>query len=257
MKTLALLLLLAAGHAEASDCRQAINAAEVTQAIPSQLLAAIGHVESGRADPVTGEVSPWPWTADINGEGHYYPNKQQAIDAVRAAQARGVRSIDVGCMQINLLQHPNAFSSLDQAFDPVANANYGALFLHELHDQSGSWPLAAGDYHSQTPALGMAYERMVMNVWPDEKRLAGAASDAEAAKVPSVAPNPPPVYALPFRFEPGLIRMGAAVPPMGHPTMVAEAESPAQPGFAAPRPGRDLSAYRRAPIQLASHRGLL
>ena len=41
-------------------------------------------------------------------------------------RAQGARSIDVGCMQVNLLHHADAFASLEQAFDPVANARYAA-----------------------------------------------------------------------------------------------------------------------------------
>jgi len=250
-----LMLLFAVFRAQATDCRDAINAAETSQAIPTQLLAAIGHVESGRADPVTGVVSPWPWTADINGEGHFYPNKLQAIQGVLAAQARGIHSIDVGCMQINLLQHPDAFASLDQAFDPVINANYGALFLRQLHDQTGSWPQAAADYHSQTPALGLAYERLVMRAWPDEK-LAAVAASAPLSDLPGF-PAQPAALVLPFRPAPGLIRMGSAVPPMRARTMVAEVNSTISSGLAPPHIGRDLTAYRRNPVQTISRRGLL
>jgi len=252
MRKVVLLILLAAGQAQASDCREAISAAESAHAIPSQLLAAIGHVESGRADPVTGEVSPWPWAADINGEGHFFPDKQQAITAVLAAQARGVHSIDVGCMQINLLQHPNAFASLDQAFDPVANANYGALFLRQLHDQTGSWPQATAAYHSQTPALGLAYERLVMSAWPDEMRLAGS-FDPGIGELPAAVQNPPALF-LPFRVEAGLIRMGAAAPPMGHKFMIADAAPLPTLGLSTSRRARDLSSYRRSPVQMANRR---
>jgi len=246
-----LLLLLAAGQAQAAGCREAISAAEATEAIPSGLLAAIGHVESGRADPATGLVSPWPWAVDINGEGHFFPDEQQALGAVRAAQARGVRSIDVGCLQINLLQHPRAFASLDQAFDPVANADYGARFLRQLHDQTGSWPEAAADYHSQTPALGIAYARLVMNAWPGEQRQAVETSPA-IGDLPAAMVNPTP-FALPFRFEAGPIRMGAAAPPMGRSIAAASVAPMISAGTSSDHVGRDLSFYRRDPIRPRQH----
>src|SRR5487761_2605604 len=94
-------------------CRQAIAAAERGHGIPAGLLAAIGQVESGRPDPVSGALHPWPWTTEIEGQGAFFDTKAQAIAAVRASQARDVRSIDVGCMQVNLLHHPDAFSSLE------------------------------------------------------------------------------------------------------------------------------------------------
>jgi hypothetical protein len=94
----------------------------------------------------------------------------EAITAVQAFQASGIRSIDVGCAQVNLLHHPGAFSSLAAAFDPQANADYAARFLRALHASTGNWPLAAAAYHSQTPELGRVYARKVMAAWPDADR---------------------------------------------------------------------------------------
>jgi len=159
--------------ASGASCRPAIAAAEQAGAIPPLLLAAIGKVESGRRDPATGVVAPWPWTINAEGQGSYYDTKAQAIAAVRALQARGVQSIDVGCMQINLVHHPDAFASLDQAFDPSANATYAARFLNELHAQTNDWLRAAGQYHSSTPGLGAAYQTQVAAGWTEERRLAG------------------------------------------------------------------------------------
>src|ERR1700722_5971008 len=99
-------------------CRSAVAAAERQSGIPAQLLAAISRVESGRRDPGTGAVHPWPWAVNAEGEGFLYDSKAEAIAAVRAMQARGIRSIDVGCGQINLMYHPDAFPSLEAAFDP-------------------------------------------------------------------------------------------------------------------------------------------
>ena len=42
---------------------------------------------------------------------------------MRIALERGVRQVDVGCMQINLQSHPHAFASLEDAFDPGSNAD--------------------------------------------------------------------------------------------------------------------------------------
>ena len=73
----------------------------------------------------------------------FSPPRRQAIAAVKALQARGVRSIDVGCMQINLSYHPHAFRDLDQAFDPHANAAYAERFLTQLYRRKPR--LEAGD----------------------------------------------------------------------------------------------------------------
>ncbi len=151
-------------------CRSAIAMAEREQGLPVHLLAAIGRVESGRQDGAAGAPHPWPWTINAEGQGAFFDTKAQAVAAVRALQARGVRSIDVGCLQVNLLHHPDAFASLEQAFDPGANAGYAARFLRQLQGQAGAWPKAIAQYHSATPELGEPYAAKVMAVWPEENR---------------------------------------------------------------------------------------
>ena len=119
------------------------------QGIPPHLLAAISRVESGRRDPVTGDWHPWPWTLDIEGEGTFTNTKAQAVAADLGRQARGVQSIDVGCGQINLLHHPNAFASLDIALDPQANAN-----VCRRIPQRAVWPIPETGTRPQQRTIG-------------------------------------------------------------------------------------------------------
>lgn len=153
------------GDSAAMLCEQAIARAEVIGHTPSGMLAAIGQVESGRPDPRTGAMRPWPWTIDADGVGQFFATKAQAVTAVAALQAEGVRSIDVGCMQVNLMHHPDAFTSLDQAFDPVANTTFAVRFLNTLYRSTGSWPKAIAAYHSDTPQIGGDYQRRVLVTW--------------------------------------------------------------------------------------------
>ena len=163
----ALALLLAATPARAAPdtpyaaCEAAIAAAQKAPRIPDKLMPAMSRVESGRLDPLTKQVRAWPWTINVEGAGFFFDGKDQAIDAVRTLQARGVRSIDVGCMQVNLMHHPNAFASLDEAFDPAANARYAARFLSALFRQTGDWNLATANYHSANADRGEDYQRRV------------------------------------------------------------------------------------------------
>ncbi len=143
-------------------CMDAARTAERDRALPSALLTAIGQVESGRWNSRLGRVAPWPWTVNAEGAGHAFATAQDAIAYVSLLQARGVRSIDVGCLQVNLLYHPDAFASLEQAFDPDANTTYAADFLNRLHARSGSWGQAVGDYHSMAPIEGALYRQRVM-----------------------------------------------------------------------------------------------
>jgi hypothetical protein len=155
------------------QCRSAIAAAERGHRVPPQLLAAIGRVESGKRDPGTGAWDAWPWTINAEGQGAWFETKADAIKAVLALQANGVRSIDVGCMQVNLMHHPDAFANLDQAFEPTVNADYAARFLLQLYGQSGDWNKSTASYHSANPWEGEPYAAKVNSVWPEEQRKAG------------------------------------------------------------------------------------
>lgn len=146
-----------------SQCEDSIRGAARSTASPLGLMRAIGLVESGRPDSA-GAAHPWPWTINAEGKGMFFDTKAAAITAVQVLQAHGVRSIDVGCMQVNLMHHPDAFASLDEAFDPSRNAEYAGRFLRQLFQQSRDWLTAAGLYHSQTPALAIDYTRQVVAV---------------------------------------------------------------------------------------------
>ena len=149
--------------------------------IPDGLLSAIGRTESGRYDAAMGRVAAWPWTINAAGRGQQFASREDAIMAVRLLQMRGVHSIDVGCFQINLMFHPNAFGSLEQAFEPRSNAQYAARFLTDLHERNGTWDAAVGGYHSATPGVGEAYRNRVLADW-----LAGSRSGYAAAVVSAV-----------------------------------------------------------------------
>ena len=204
-------------------CRAAVATAEREAGLPPRLMAAIARVESGRRDPASGAVQPWPWTINAEGRGSFFPDKAAALAAVRALQAQGVRSIDVGCMQVNLRHHPNAFASLDDAFDPLTNARYAARFLGELQSGRNDWMATASAYHSQTPEFAAPYRARVAAAWAVEQGL---------PPTPSV-PSPPVT-------RPGggfMLSNGADRAPV-----LANAN---------PGSGRGLDAYRAAPIPLS------
>ncbi len=151
--------------APAALCAQAASMAGSAAGLPKNLLLAIGMVESGWTNPATGERAPWPYSVNVDGKGYHFPDAQAAIDFVRLARGSGARFIDVGCFQIDLRDHPDAFPALAQAFDPQANATYAAGFLNRLHARLGSWGAAIAGYHSETPALGLPYARLVLASW--------------------------------------------------------------------------------------------
>jgi hypothetical protein len=230
-------------------CRAAILQAERASGVPDRLLDAIAMVESGRRDPVSGAVYPWPWTINVEGVGHVYETKPDAIAAVQAFQAAGARSIDVGCLQVNLMYHPGAFASLDQAFDPVANAAYGAHFLLQLFNQTSAWPRAVAAYHSATPDIGADYARKVIAAWgvpqaPVGSQLVTAANSPSLGQ--AAAAGPP---ASPFGSQPG--RVAVLLPSGGDAIRVLPLGAPA--AGATPMSGaRGLDAYRAAPVTIAT-----
>jgi hypothetical protein len=158
--------LLAEEAGGAAACQSAGLEAEHRFDLPPGLLLAIGVVESGRLDPVSRRMAAWPWTINADGAGRRFENLPEALAATRGLQRRGVTSIDVGCFQINLRQHPTAFASLEQAFDPPANAAYAARFLVELRTRTGSWENAIAAYHSATPERGSPYRDIVLAALP-------------------------------------------------------------------------------------------
>jgi hypothetical protein len=184
-----------AGPARAMDdaavCGAETARQERAQGIPDRLLHAISLVESGRWDGESRASFAWPWTVMAEGEGRFLPSKAAAIAEVRKLQATGVRNIDVGCMQVNLLAHPDAFASLDEAFEPETNVAYAARFLNGLHDATQNWPTAGAYYHSQTPSLAAAYKARLVSTWDNAKahpdqRLQLASLDNTAIGRPSV-----------------------------------------------------------------------
>ncbi|MGL4427144.1 MAG: lytic transglycosylase domain-containing protein [Alphaproteobacteria bacterium] len=149
-------------------CHYYASDMEKTHGIPDKLLTAVSLTESGRST-VKGLVS-WPWTLNAEGKGYYFSTKTEAILAVQRLQAKGITSIDVGCMQINLHHHPQAFSSLEEAFDPAANVAYGANFLKTLQKSHKNWAKAVAHYHSATPSVHLAYQNKVLKTWLEEKQ---------------------------------------------------------------------------------------
>ena len=195
------LLIWAASSASAQDvgaqaagphqlCENAIVLAGKEVKLPAHLALSIARVESGRQDLATGRVRPWPWTINSDGLGSYYTTREDAVAAAIELRSRGIRSIDVGCMQVNLWHHPRAFADLDEAFDPLANARYAVRFLMALHRQTGDWVKATAAYHSQTRDLGEEYARKVLGPGALVKAISTPLQRPDAALLSNTPPTP-------------------------------------------------------------------
>jgi len=147
--------LAASATAMVDECDQAAGVAARKHGIPVDILLAITRVETGR----TGQegLSPWPWTVNLEGAGHWFKTEDQARAFVFRHFKKGARSFDVGCFQINYKWHGRAFGSIEEMFDPILGADYAARLLKKFHTELGSWSEAAGAYHSRTPALSRKY----------------------------------------------------------------------------------------------------
>ncbi len=229
-------------------CDMATSQAERETGVPNELLTAISRVETGHRDPDSGATVAWPWTIDVEGRGHFYRSKDEAIAAVRTFQAGGARSIDVGCMQVNLMQHPDAFASLDDAFDPRTNALWGARFLTGLFHQTGSWPHAAAAYHSMTPEIGADYQEQVLRMWAEGNGPPAGRADHATGSAGNVS-------VATASGAPGGSSGGSGGSPFGadRAPVVASRYGPTNAGRSeGGSGGRSLAAYRAMPIALAS-----
>jgi hypothetical protein len=143
-------------------CTTALRRTEQRYHLPPGLLQSIAKAESGRPIASANDIRPWPWTIDANGNGLFFDSKAAAIAWMRD-QASHFIFVDVGCMQIDLHYHPNAFASMDDAFDPGVNADYAARFLVALYsgEAGGDWDIAVGLYHSHSALLAADYHDRV------------------------------------------------------------------------------------------------
>ena len=159
-------------------CQDEARRLEIQEGIPKLLLTAVTFTETGRRGPLGRQVMSWPWTLHAQGKSLHFDTKAKAATAVRALMAQGVKSIDVGCMQINLRYHPQAFTSVEEALDPRANLAYGVAYLKTLKTRHKGWPAAIQNYHSTNQAVNQRYRRKVFSIW-DKLRLEHAHAAAQ------------------------------------------------------------------------------
>lgn len=158
--------LALAQDGDAAMCNVAAVQASQEAGMPSEVLLALTLVETGRS--ADGKFLPWPWTVNMEGKGYWFDTRAEAVAFVTDAYAKGARSFDVGCFQINHRWHGEAFTSFEQMFDPLDNAKYAAKFMGELYAERASWEWAAGAYHSRNEEFAgkyrARYARIVANL---------------------------------------------------------------------------------------------
>lgn len=165
-------------NADASAvCDNVASEAARRTGVPLSVLKAISLTETGRKRG--GALRPWPWTVNMEGEGHWFESADEARAYVYREYKRGARSFDVGCFQINYRWHGEAFRSIEEMFDPLANALYAARLLQGLHAEKGDWGRAAGAYHSRTPEFANRYQARF-------ERLYAGLAEASERDIPDI-----------------------------------------------------------------------
>ena len=188
-------------------CDRAARYASERTGVPLDVLRAITRTETGR-EANGNALTPWPWTVNMEGVGKWFDTRADALRFAELSHERGARSFDVGCFQINYRWHGNAFGSIDEMFDPKANALYAARFLLRLHARTGDWSKAAGAYHSGTQVYAARYRKRFDTI----RGALGPAVSAPAAlaRTAALRHNAFPLLAAGGVGTPG--RLGSLVP---------------------------------------------
>ncbi len=153
-------MLIEALLANKYDCIIATKKYEEIYGIPKNLLLSMSLTESGRRIK-NGEFISWPWTINKKGKGRFFDNKVKAVNYVKEYTKKGKKNIDLGCMQVNYMYHPNAFKSFYEAFDPDKNVEWAATMLKTLYAKFGTWESAVGYYHSYRKSKRKKYSQKV------------------------------------------------------------------------------------------------
>ena len=163
---------LAGRERDATSCLTEVAKAEKRYELPPGILVAISLVESGRRDPISGIIAPWPFTINARGTGRFFETQDEAVRETGKYLNEGYGYVDVGCMQIDLYHHPEAFRTLTAAFDPETNIDYAARYLRRLYAVHRSWTTAVAAYNAGDPRNGTEYLARVLYYWRDLKTTA-------------------------------------------------------------------------------------
>lgn len=127
---------------ELTICEREMRDAAREYDIPLGVLYAVGMTESG------GKKGLQPFAMNIAGKPFVAATRAEAMARFDEERARGVKLIDLGCMQINHHYHGKRFASVEDMFDPHKNVQYAAQFLNELRARHDTWTMAVARYHA-------------------------------------------------------------------------------------------------------------
>jgi len=134
--------------------------------IPDALFYAVALAESGKKIASQDIRRPWPWTLNVEGQGYYYESRLKAWLALSEWLQRGIRSIDIGLMQVNWRWHEDKLGDTWRALDPYHNLRVGAEILRTCFEARREWWQSVGCYHAPSnPDRAMRYQDRVKTQW--------------------------------------------------------------------------------------------
>ena len=125
--------------------------------IPLGILYAVGLTETGRRGAL------YPYALGADGQTVFAKDMNDAIANFESMRSKGIKLIDLGCMQINFRYHAAEFRSVREMLDPRLNVDYAARFLVSLRKRHESWSMAVARYHAG-PDNDPAQKRYVCRV---------------------------------------------------------------------------------------------
>jgi len=124
--------------------------------IDPYILYSVALVESARVSKRL--ASPYPWSLNQLGKPIIPTSKNKAREILYDSINNGIRSIDVGYMQVNVKWNGHRVSKPDDLLDPVRNIQVGADILSEtINSAPGDLALGIGRYHAGWQDSNRAY----------------------------------------------------------------------------------------------------
>lgn len=130
--------------------------------VEKELLYAIALAESKKAAG-SESMRPWPWALNIEGKGYLFETREEAETELNNAIAAGIKSIDVGPMQVNLLWNGFRVERPEDLFDIQTSAMVGAAILSEaMLSSPNDKTIGVGRYHNWDADKARVYGTRVL-----------------------------------------------------------------------------------------------
>ncbi|WP_427551863.1 transglycosylase SLT domain-containing protein (plasmid) [Methylomonas sp. MS20] len=94
-------------------------------------------------------ISPWPLAINSAGKSMLPQTHAEALQSLEQELDKGIRSIDIGLMQVNIKWHGHRVRDIRSLFDANVNLRIGADILAEaIRSEPSDRALGLGRYHA-------------------------------------------------------------------------------------------------------------